>query len=238
MNRMNLLIDRIITRAQKTADAMIPNFPLIIDTELLETHLTKEEFIRSRIKIESENKKALAKYYNVRDFEHLRLVLFMTINSKDWPIVGTKNIQFLSNDKMYHRKLYPVLWPLFLRVKRIDYLKGLIEPQKKHKHEPDKTLKLSDLFNSNTEYEKIIALLEEKKIIHPQTLKAKTGEHFKGTKSILAGLIDDLFEKNYLSRSPSDIEKQIIIENTFTLKVSIDTIKRPQKDFLKIPSIT
>ena len=130
MNRIDLLIDQIISRAQKTAEGLFQSFAYEVETGLSLTHLSKEDFIKKRLEEIATHEKGIATYYNVRNIDHLRNVLCMDIDLRNWPIKGIANIKGISKDKMYCRKFHIVLWPLFVQAKRIDYLKGMIEPAK------------------------------------------------------------------------------------------------------------
>lgn len=129
MSRIDLLINQIIERAQDTAEDLFKSFPSHLETGITLSHLSKEEFIKMRLEEIATHEKGIATDYNVRNIDYLRNVLFMNIDSRTWPITGTAKMRNPKPDnKMYCRKFHSVLWPLFVQAKRIDYLKGLIEP--------------------------------------------------------------------------------------------------------------
>lgn len=132
MARIDKLIDEIIKRSQDTANGMFASYPEKVQTELLNTYLTDEECIRQLIKAETEYKKGLRdEFYNVRNTKRVRLSMFMDIDSSTWPVMGSKGIRNTRPNKMYNRVYHAILWPLFLSVKRTDYLKGLLNGYEK-----------------------------------------------------------------------------------------------------------
>ncbi|HPT01785.1 MAG TPA: hypothetical protein PLJ84_04245 [Bacteroidales bacterium] len=138
MARIDKLIDEIIKRAQDAANGMFASYPGKVQTELLNTYLTDEECIRQLIKAEYEYKKGLRdEFYNVRNIKGVRLSMFMDISSGTWPVMGGKDMRSIRPHKMYNRVYHAILWPLFLSVKRIDYLKGLLKGYEKEGKTPD-----------------------------------------------------------------------------------------------------
>ena len=248
MARIDKLIDEIIKRAQDAANGMFASYPGKVQTELLNTYLTDEECIRQLIKAEYEYKKGLRdEFYNVRNIKGVRLLMFMDISSGTWPVMGGKDMRSIRPHKMYNRVYHAILWPLFLSVKRIDYLKANIEQAKtnlndisgkKKDTKSDATLKLEKLFKNISAYQGIIKILADENLIDINTYKAKTGRGTKGTKERLSGVIKDLHPKGYLTRRPSDDEIRIMLQNTFDLEVSIDTITHCNSEIIKIPYFT
>lgn len=138
MDKTDILITETIRRAQETADGLFRSYPDQIATELKDTHLTDEQCIRNLIEVVAKYNKGLRNdWYNVRDINQVRLNLFIDIDSRTWPVMGSKGIRNARPHKMYNRVFHAILWPLFLSAKRIDYLERLLKGYEKEEETPD-----------------------------------------------------------------------------------------------------
>ena len=131
---------------------------------------------------------------------------------------------------------------VFLHAKAVAEYEGFLEsfqPSFKSENQivEDSSIQLSDLFQNNESYEKIMDILVNKGHCQPITFIWK--DEKKGSKSILASLIKNLHAKGYLTEKPSNDLILGIAKNTFGIDLKIDTVKQSKADkyiFKYIPS--
>lgn len=87
---------------------------------------------------------------------------------------------------------------------------------------------LQQLFKSPEEYVEIMALLVKEKLCQEETFIWIDSE--SGWKSSISAIIKYLHSKGYLIRKPKNSEIELIIRNTFGVKVSKETYKPRKRD--------
>jgi hypothetical protein len=99
---------------------------------------------------------------------------------------------------------------------------------------------LIELFNDPSLYPVVMNILVGQEFCQEETNYWK--DEKKGSKQIAVAIVKHLNSLGYYTRKPKDNEVKTILENTFKIKVGIDTVKRTKaslvEKILKIPPAT
>jgi len=112
-------------------------------------------------------------------------------------------------------------------LEKIHFLNGL-HGSKQEQNSP--TLKLSDIFESNSKYEFIMKLLVEKKYCQPETFI--WADEKKSNKSTIISIIKYLYKQGYYlkNKKPTSNQIKLIAQNTFGETISESLIKQHKTD--------
>lgn len=211
-------IDKIINEAKKTAEMIFIHYPAEVEDEISKGHEEKR-YLRDELDKAIKTYNTHSVFYDVRNEQSLRSRINMVLSGNEKLPYNKETTQLSGTNE---EKLIFLLWNQFVRLKKMEHLKGKLYQQKK-----DIYSNIFEAFTDSEKHQRIMNLLVTKKY-------CQSGSYFWiGNKSELIDLLKELNNKGYLLRKLTQAEMVLISKNSFGNNISKSTLRTKPTDSKK-----